>query len=78
MYHFAETVDQAQLDMKRLIIPVLVSCIVVLVVLFTVTLVYFVFIRPRHGRLFSKFYRLTTVSNSFIMFYIHLYSNHGN
>jgi len=49
MYHFAETVDQAQLDMKRLIIPVLVSCIVVLVVLFTVTLVYFVFIRPRHG-----------------------------
>lgn len=71
--NFAETGDQAKLDMKRLIIPVLVSCIVVLVVLFTVTLVYFVFIRPRHGRLFSKFYRLTTVSNGVIMFFIYIY-----
>lgn len=57
-----ENGEQARLDMKNLIVPVLVSCIVVLVVLFTVTLVYFVFIRPRHGRLFSRFYRLTTRS----------------
>ncbi|KAJ8305566.1 hypothetical protein KUTeg_016111 [Tegillarca granosa] len=41
-------------------VPVLVSCIVFLVLLFSATIVYFICLRPRHGRLFSRFYRLAS------------------
>ncbi|KAK3089709.1 hypothetical protein FSP39_005811 [Pinctada imbricata] len=59
-----EVSDEAieERGMMSLAVPVLVSCIVLLVILFSMTTVYFLCIRPRHGRLFSKFYRLSTRS----------------
>lgn len=45
----------------NLLMSVLVSVIVVLLLLFTATVMYFVCVRYKHG-LFSRFYRLSTVS----------------
>ncbi|XP_069126911.1 proto-oncogene tyrosine-protein kinase receptor Ret-like isoform X1 [Argopecten irradians] len=49
-------------EMSSAIVPVLVSCIVTLTLLFSATIIYFLFLRPRHGRFLSRFYRLTTRS----------------
>lgn len=52
----------------NLLMSVLVSVIVVLLLLFTATVMYFVCVRYKHG-LFSRFYRLSTVSYKIILIF---------